>query len=248
MSIKKQYHIDDATLDKLKRSYILILLGSPFVASVFSFLTWPIIDGFSWTLVPLLPWSLCYVFFLFSYKSYFIHSRRTLLILTINIALFVFYFGTMASACSYRIYSMYGLIITISLLVIIAIIIFTRSYPYWNTVWQSHINCNKLEILDLNNARYDFLNNFNMTENKKKEGKSLSLIPILSSIIPVASGLGIILSKKDHITWILVLGMILCSFATLGFIKTLTGSFYNYRKLIYFEKKIKGSIINGLLK
>jgi hypothetical protein len=66
MSLKEKYQIDDATWAKLKSFFLIgILLGIPFISGCTAFMTWPILDGFSWTLPILLTGALFYICFLF---------------------------------------------------------------------------------------------------------------------------------------------------------------------------------------
>ncbi len=253
MGIKEKYQIDDATWKVVQKKFVYgILLGIPFAASVFAFCTWPIIDGFSWTLVPIIPWGILYMIALPMYSLFLVRSKHTLLVMTLALLLFSYSFAVLASASVFRFFGALGLIIQSVVLLLTSVFLSTHYYKYYGKVWESHDYHNEEVVLDQENARYDFLNHFNLDESKliKKTGKGYSnpfFISLISFIAPLSVAGGIILSRNGMGVLVIVIGWVLSAPVSLGFIKPLMGNFYNYRKLAYFEKKLGKPIINGLI-
>jgi hypothetical protein len=227
-------------------------LGIPFAASVFTSITWAIVDNISWIPVPSIPWAFLYIIVLLMHKSFFKRSKYTLLILFLMIALFAYSFAVMASACAFRFLHYPGLIMQTAILLIIVTFICGNSYSYYGKVWASNKFHNENVVLDQENGRYDFLNNFNMDESelKKQSGKQYSnaaLTSLICMVSPVGVGISLIFAKGNDYTIPLIIVWILSVPVSLGFAKIIMGIFYNYRKLAYFEKKLGKPIINGLL-
>ncbi len=251
MKLKAKYQIDNDTWKKLKETYNL-LLGSPFVAIVFAFITWPIINNFSWTLVPIVPWALFYLIILSMRIQFFKQSKYTVFLMFLSLSLFTYFFGVIASACVFRLFGTIGLFIQSAFLMLTGIFLCNRYFKYYDIVWESHKYHNENVILDQENGRYDFLNNFNMDEGKVKSQKgkyysNAALISLIYLISPAGVGIGLIFSKNGNYLIPIIICWILSVPTTLGFIKPVMAGFYIYRKLSYFEKKLGKPIINGLL-
>lgn len=253
MRIQDKYRINDITWDRLQKGYTYgILLGSPFAAVVFAFITWPIIDDFSWTLIPIIPWATLYIIILPMHNLFFKQSKYTIFILFLMLVLFAYFFAVMASACVYRLFGFTGIIIQSTFLIVSIIFLCRHYYKYFGRVWKSHKYHNENVVLDQENGRYDFLNNFNLDESKinRKKGKRYSntaLTSLIYLVSPVGGGISLIFSKDGDYTIPLIIGWFLSVPVTLGFTKIIMGAFYNYHKLAYFEKKLGKPIINGLL-
>jgi len=252
MGIKKKYQIEDYTWQKLKKGYMLVLFATPFITFVFTFCTWPIIDGFSWTFVPILPWSIIYLFALITYGSFFKRSKHTLLILSLFFLLITYFFAVLASAAIFRLFGIIGLIIQSICLLVTITFLCIHYFKYYGKIWESHKYHNENVVLDQENGRYDFLNNFNMDESKVKGKKdknysNAALISLIYLISPVGGSVALIFSKGGNYTIPIIIGWILSIPVTFGLIKPVMGGFYNYRKLAFFEKKLGKPIINGLI-
>ncbi len=253
MGLKDKYQIDNKTWKIVQKKFIYsILLGVPVAAFVFSFCTWPIIDGFSWTLVPIIPWSILYIVALSIYSLFLTRSMYTLFALFLVLALFLYSFTVLASACVFRLFGIIGLFIQSTFLIVTGIFLCRHYYRYYGHVWDSHCYHNENTVLDQKNGRYDFLNNFNMDEYniKKKSGEKYSnaaLTSIIYMVSPIGGGIAIIFSKGHDYTIPIIIGWVLSVLASLGFTKIVAGGFFMYRKLAYFEKKLGKPIINGLL-
>lgn len=135
MNIKEKYQIDDNAWQKLSKNFKFILFGTPVLAFGFSFLTWPIIDGFSWTLVPIAPWAIVYLLFIFTYRSFFKIAKHTAFILALSALLVCFYFAVLGGVCVFRLFGRTGLLIQILLMAPIGVFIFLHYYKYWDNVW-----------------------------------------------------------------------------------------------------------------
>ena len=252
MDLKKKHKIDDETWQKLKKGYKLLLFGTPFLTFFFASGTWAIIDGFSWSLVPILPWSIIYLFALITYSSFFKNSKHTLLIMLLFLLLVPYFFAVLSSAAVFRFFGTSGLLIQSMFFIVTSVFLCIHYYKYYGKVWESHGYHNENTVLDQENGRYDFLNNFNMDEYKikKKSGKKYSntaLTSLIYMVSPIGGGIAIIFSKGHDYTITIVIIWLLSVFTSQGFIKIVAGGLYMYRKLAYFEKKLGKPIINGRL-
>ena len=252
MIINKNYQVDNYTWKQLKNKFLLVVFGTPALTFGITFCTWPLVDGFSWSLVPVIPWSIIYLFSIFTCGMFFKSSKHTLLILFLLQTLVMYFFAVLSSACVFRIFGTNGLFIQSTFLIATGIFLCKHYFKYYDTVWESHKYHNENVVLDQENGRFDFLNNFNMDESKVKGKKSKyyynsALISLVYLISPVGGAVALIFSKGGNYTIPIIIGWILSIPVTLGLIKPVMGGFYNYRKLAFFEKKLGKPIINGLI-
>lgn len=252
MSIKEKYRIPDDTWEKIKKAFLLVVFATPFMAGIFSFLTWPIVDGFSWSLVPVVPWALFYFYAIATCIPFLKRSRHTVLIISILILLIAYFFASIGFASIFRLFGKSGLLILLSVLMPASVVVCIRYFKYWEKVWESHRFHNEETVLDLKNGRYDFVRNFDMDESilKKKKQRQYSnpaIMSIIYMIAPLGVGLGMILHRSEQFTFTFALLAALSIPASLGFLKPFAASLLMYRKLSFYEKQIGKPIINGLL-
>jgi hypothetical protein len=166
------------------------------------------------------------------------------------LALYVaFLFAVLGSACIFRLFGTFALVAEIGTKMLAGLTIATFYFRYWHKVWESHKGHNE-SVIDRDNARYDFLNGFNMEENevKKKAGKQYSnpaVMGIVYLIAPMGVGIGMILFRSQQHNLAFGLMATLSFPVALGFLKPFTSLFYIYHKLIDYEKRIGKPIING---
>jgi hypothetical protein len=254
MGLKEKYQINDDTWKKTKGRYLKVfLLGTPYLAICFAFMTWPVITNLSWSPIVLIPWIVFYIPCLVSASRFIALSKYSLFMYLYLNFLLEFYFIILSSACCFRFFGINGLLIQ-SVLLLIAIIAFSKHYySYWNFVWESNKNHNENVALDLENGRFDFLNMFDMDERKiqKKHKEKMSnpaLVSLLAKILPLSTGTTFIFIKHHDYTIPLAFAWVLIFFFILGFLKNVIAVLNNFNKICYYEKMIGKPIINGLLK
>lgn len=253
MKFVQDHHINIETWSKLIKLLIIIAVWFPFSASVFTFSTWPIIGNNSWIKPISFTWVLIYIILLILFKKSISKSKYTFFLLFVCILSFDIHFIVISSACAYRFYGFPGVLIQNSLLLSAGIPISIYYFRYWNKVWESHRKHNETVVLDLENGRYDFLNNFDMSEdkvtkNQKKKLSGPSLANIVITSASIGSAIPVIFSKSGDYTIPIIIAWVLSIPFILGWLKVVVAIFYNYRKLAYYEKKIGKPIINGLLR
>jgi hypothetical protein len=252
MGLKDRYHINDPTWTKLKRVLQIVLVGMPFLSAVIAFVTWPIITTLSWAPAIAISCLLFCATVVVFHRLLMVRSKYTILLMACGLSLYELYFVTLSSACVYRFFGMHGILAQNLLLLATGSFLCRHYYHYWDGVWESHKRYNETVALDLENGRYDFLNNFNMDTDKLNKGhkRGLSraaLRDVALTIAPIGVGISLLFAKGRGyaapiaIMWVLSIPFIL------GFLKMVVGVFYGFRKLSYYEKKCGKPIINGLL-
>lgn len=252
MSLKQKFQINDAAWNKTKSSFIRILWGIPFLASVFSFVTWPIITNLSWCSAVTIPCAILYVMCIVLYSQYLTQSKYTLFFSTCVVSLFVWGMIIIADACCYRFFGTTGLLIQNLVLIPTGIFLCIHYYYYWSKVWDSHKKHNETVMMDLVNGRYDCLNNFNLDEkNDKKAKKQRPSIAALSGlalqIAPVGVVIGTLFSRHGNYSVPCAICWPLSFAVAIGCFKLIMAGFIHSSKLSQYEKKIGKPIINGLL-
>ena len=183
---------------------------------------------------------------------FFKRSKYSVFVHLLFIILFVYFLAVLASACVFRLFGNIGLVINSIFITISGIFFHHNYYKHWDDVWNSHSFYNENTAIDQENARFDYLNGFNIDESKVnkeagKKGSNPALVALISSIAPIGVGIGLIFSKFNMHKFIFIIIWIGANYTILGFTKGIAAYFYNYRKLAYFEKKLGKPIINGLL-
>lgn len=249
MREKKKNDSNNELHRALRSRFVIVLRVYPAFSIVFGLMLWAFIDnGISYSLIMIVPAIVLCMHLLITYRSFFKFARHTNLINALGETYLVYCFLAMASTCIFRLFGINGLVVGVIAIAITSVVIVIKCTKYWNDVWESHRENNENSVLDLVNARYDYLNPFNMDEHKvkKKSGKqdsNLAIPTIISICAPIGASIGLMLSGKSQIMDVLVVGGSL----TFGLyvLKSVSHSFFLYRKLAYYEKKIGKQIING---
>lgn len=252
MGLNDEFLINKATWIKLNKLFKLMLIWFPFTSIVLVFIIWPIITNLSWTPAIVIPWFLTYISIIYFYRKWFIQSKFTVFVLFIAICSFEIFFVIISNACVFRFFGWHGFVLQNFLLFAIGFFFCRHYYHCWNRVWESHKKHNETTVLDLENGRYDFLNNFDMSEgviNKTRKWKLSNppLFNLVFAIAPIGVAILLIFAKSKNYTTPIVILWILSVPFILFFLKLVVGVFLNFRKLSYYEKKIGKPIINGLL-
>lgn len=251
MSLKNTNHINDATWQKLLKQLKLLLVWFPTLCVLQVGITWAMIGNLSWSFVIMILWLFPYVLIILFSRRWLTRSKFTLFSLFLMMSSFEMFFIIMSSACIYRFYGISGLWIQNLILLAAGIFVCRYYYSYWDRVWISHENYNETIALDLQNGRYDFLKNFDVSEDKinksMKKYSNQALVYIAATVAPIGAAIPLIFSKTGDYTTPLIIVWILSVPFILGWLKMVVAPFHLFKKLSYYERKIGKPIINGLL-
>ncbi len=252
MSLKNKYNIDDDTWQKLWKVFKTMVIWFPSACILLVVGTWAFIGDLSWAPVIIVLWLFPYLMIISFSCVWLVRSKFTVFVTFLMMFSIVIFFATISSVGLCSFFGLPGVLIQNLILFVAGMIVSRYYYIYWDRVWGSHEGHNKTIALDLENGRYDFLNNFSMSEDKINNSNTQrysnpALINIALTVAPIGVAIPLIFSKFGDHSIPLIIMWVLAVPCTMGFLKPVVGSFYNFKKLSYYEKKIGKPIINGLL-
>jgi hypothetical protein len=250
--LNKKYQINIATWKKLKWIFNYAFGGIPFIAAGLVLGLFGIMENLSW-LPGIIIALMCYLTTTIIFHRYFLlRSKYTAILLMENIILITAFFIVVSDACIYRLAGMGSFYIQNSILFILCIFICRYYYGYWNRVWDGHEKHNETVVMDLENGRFDIVNNFNWSEDKVKKAKgpkyyNPAVMALIPALIPISVAIPIVFGKFGNRSAPIIIAWVLSFPMIFFFFKADMAAFLAVKKLFYYEKKIGKPIINGLL-
>lgn len=152
-----------------------------------------------------------------------------------------------SSACAFRLFGINALLVQNALLLLYACGFFQHYFKYWSKVWESHKDHNENVALDLANGRYGFLNNFDMTENKKVKYSNPALMKMALAVSPIGGAITLLFTQHGDRTTPILICWLLSVPVILGGYKLVIVPVHHFFKISYYEKLIGKPIVNGFL-